>query len=294
MTIDSDHVQLPDGRRLDVRVSGPEDGLPFVFHHGTPGAGTPLRSLERAAHARGLRVMMASRPGYGRSSRHEGRQVVDVVADTEAVLGALGASRCVVGGWSGGGPHALACAARLPGAAAVLVIAGVAPFDAEGLDWLAGMGQDNLEEFGAAIKGPEPLRNLLQSLRVVLKDVSPSQIVASLENLLPEVDRAVITDEFGEDLAASFREAMRSGVDGWLDDDLAFVTPWGFGLEEISVPVALWQGSLDLMVPYAHGAWQAQRVPGASAHLVEGEGHLSIGVGAVDPMLDELVALAGD
>jgi pimeloyl-ACP methyl ester carboxylesterase len=293
MAIDSDQVQLPDGRRMDVRVSGPEDGLPLVFHHGTPGAGTPLRALERAAHARGLRVVTASRPGYGGSSRNEGRQVVDVVADTEAVLGALGASRCVVGGWSGGGPHALACAARLPGAAAVLVIAGVAPFDAEGLDWLAGMGQDNLDEFGAAIKGSEALRSLLQSLRDVLKDVSPSQIVASLENLLPEVDRAVITDEFGEDLAASFREAMRPGVDGWLDDDRAFVSPWGFDLGEISVPVALWQGSLDLMVPYAHGVWQAQRVPGVSAHLVEGEGHLSIGVGAVDPMLDELVALAG-
>lgn len=293
MAINSDQVQLPDGRRLDVRVSGPEDGLPFVFHHGTPGAGTPLRALERAAHARGLRVVMASRPGYGHSSRNEGRRIVDVVADTEAVLGALGASRCVVGGWSGGGPHALACAARLPGAAAVLVIAGVAPFDAEGLDWLAGMGQDNLDEFAAAVKGPEPLRSLLQSLRDVLKDVSPSQIVASLESLLPDVDRAVITDEFGEDLAASFREAMRTGVDGWLDDDRAFVTPWGFDLEEISVPVALWQGSLDLMVPYAHGAWQAQRVAGVSAHLVEGEGHLSIGVGAVDPMLDELVALAG-
>lgn len=293
MAIESDHVQLPDGRRLDVRVSGPDDGLPFVFHHGTPGAGTPLRALERAAHARGLRVVMTSRPGYGDSSRHEGRRIANVAADVEAVLGALAATRCVVGGWSGGGPHALACGARLPGVAAVLVIAGVAPYDADGLEWPDGMGQDNLDEFGAAVEGPEPLRALLEAQHDHLKNVRVDQLVASLESLLPEVDRAVLTDEFGEDMAASFREAMRTGVDGWLDDDLAFVSPWGFDLAEIDVPTALWQGSLDLMVPFAHGTWLADRVPGASAHLIEGEGHLSVGVGALDAMLDELVVLAG-
>lgn len=293
MAIESDHVQLPDGRRLDVRVSGPDDGLPFVFHHGTPGAGTPLRALERAAHARGLRVVMTSRPGYGDSSRHEGRRIANVAADVEAVLGALAATRCVVGGWSGGGPHALACGARLPGVAAVLVIAGVAPFDADGLEWPDGMGQDNLDEFGAAVEGPEPLRALLEAQHDHLKNVRVDQLVASLESLLPEVDRAVLTDEFGEDMAASFREAMRTGVDGWLDDDLAFVSPWGFDLAEIDVPTALWQGSLDLMVPFAHGTWLADRVPGTSAHLIEGEGHLSVGVGALDAMLDELVVLAG-
>lgn len=293
MPIDFDHVQLPDGRRLDVRVSGPSDGAVLVFHHGTPGAGTPLHALERAAHDHGLRVVMPSRPGYGRSSRHEGRRIVDVVADTQAVLEALGTARCMVGGWSGGGPHALACGARLPGVDAVLVIAGVAPFDADGLDWMAGMGQGNLEEFGAAVDGPSALRAMLEPLRDHLKDVGVEQIVASLETLLPEVDRAVITDEFGEDMAASFHEGLRTGVDGWLDDDRAFVTPWGFALEEIAVPTAVWQGSLDLMVPFAHGTWLADHVPTARPHLVEGEGHLSVGVGAVGAIVDDLVASAG-
>lgn len=292
MPIDADHVQLPDGRRLDVRVSGPSHGLPLVFHHGTPGAATPMRVLETAAHARDLRVVTVSRPGYGGSSRHPGRRVVDVVSDTEAVLGALGASRCVVAGWSGGGPHALACAARLGGVAAALVIAGVAPYDADGLDWPAGMGQENLDEFHAAVEGPETLRPLLEAQRPHLKDVRVDQIVSSLETLLPEVDRAVITDEFGEDLATGFHEAVGVGVDGWLDDDLAFVSPWGFELSAIEVPTALWQGSLDLMVPYAHGQWLAGRVPGVSAHLLEGQGHLSIWLGAMETMLDELVVLA--
>jgi pimeloyl-ACP methyl ester carboxylesterase len=88
-----DHVRLPDGRHLDMRVSGPSGGLPLVFHHGTPGAATPVRALERAAHARGLRLVTTSRPGYGNSSRQPGRAVVDVAADTAAVLGAIGAGR---------------------------------------------------------------------------------------------------------------------------------------------------------------------------------------------------------
>jgi pimeloyl-ACP methyl ester carboxylesterase len=284
-------VALGDGRAIDVRVSGPVDGLPFVFHHGTPGAGTPLRALERAAHDRGLRVVAITRPGYGSSARRAGRRVIDVVDDVDAVLSHLGADRCVVGGWSGGGPHALACAARLPAAAAALVISGVAPYNATGLEWLAGMGEDNVAEFGAAIAGEERLRAFLEQIRPHLTDVTPAGIVGSLSSLLPDVDRAVLTDEFGEDMAGSFHEALRSGVDGWFDDDLAFVTPWGFDLDEVKVPTSLWQGTADLMVPFAHGQWLAAHVPGAIVHFEEDEGHLSVGLGALDRMFDELANL---
>jgi pimeloyl-ACP methyl ester carboxylesterase len=285
----SDHVWLPDGRRLDVRVSGPTGGLPLVFHHGTPGAATPVRALERAAHARGLRLVTTSRPGYGDSSRQPGRAVVDVAADTAAVLAAIGAERCLIAGWSGGGPHALACGARLGAAAAVLVIAGVAPYGAQGLDWMAGMGEENIVEFSAAIQGEDELRSYLLQQREQLKDITAADVAAGLETLLPDVDKAVLTGEFAEDMAASFREAVRTGVGGWLDDDLAFARPWGFGLEQISVPAMIWQGSADLMVPFSHGQWLASQLPGASAHLEQGEGHLSVGLGALDRMLDELV-----
>jgi len=287
------HIQVPDGRWLDLRVSGPADGVPLIFHHGTPGGSTPSRAMERAVHARGLRLVTASRPGYGDSSPQPGRRVVDVVADMSAVLDEIGASRCLVAGWSGGGPHALACAARLPAAAGVLVIAGVAPYAAEGLDWISGMGEDNVNEFAATLKGEDELRPYLQRERDELKGVTPEGIVAALESLLPDVDRAVLTGEFGEDMVASFREALQSGVEGWLEDDLAFAQPWGFDLAEISAPVAIWQGSVDLMVPFAHGQWLASHVPGAIVHLEDGEGHLSIGIGALERMLDELVAMAG-
>jgi pimeloyl-ACP methyl ester carboxylesterase len=289
----SEHVQLPDGRRLDVRVSGPADGLPLVFHHGTPGAATPIRALERAAHARGLRLVTTSRPGYGDSTRLPGRSVVDVVADTDAVLAALGASRCLTMGWSGGGPHTLACGARLASAAAVLVVAGVAPYGAEGLDWLAGMGEDNVVEFSAAVHGEGELRPHLHPLGDLLRNVAAADIVASLQSLLPDVDRAVLTGEVGDDMAAGFHEGLRTGVDGWVDDDLAFTKPWGFSLTEIAAPTMIWQGSADLMVPFAHGEWLASRLPAATAHLEPGEGHLSVGIGQLDAMLDELVKAAG-
>lgn len=160
-----DQVELADGRRLDVRVVGPNDGAVLVFHHGTPGSAARDRLIEEPAVERGLRVVTWSRPGYGDSTRRLGRRVVDVVADTDAVLQAFGVQSCVVGGGSGGGPHALACAARLEAAKAVLVVAGVAPFDADGLDFLAGMGQDNVVEFGHAVAGEESLRPFLDAER---------------------------------------------------------------------------------------------------------------------------------
>ena len=288
-----EQVLLPDGRLLDMRVTGPAGGLPLVFHHGTPGAATPVHALERAVHGRGLRLVTTSRPGYGRSTRQPGRSVVDVVADTDAVLAALRAGRCLTMGWSGGGPHSLACGARLSRAAAALVVAGIAPYDAHDLDWMAGMGEQNIVEFSAAARGEEALRPYLLQEGEQLRNIQAADIVGSLTTLLPDVDRAVLTGEFGEDTAAGFREGLRTGIDGWLDDDLAFTRPWGFSLAEISVPTLIWQGSADLMVPFAHGQWVGSRLPVATVHLEEGEGHLSVGLGKLDAMLDELVKAAG-
>lgn len=283
-------VDLPDGRRLDVEVSGPPAGVPLVFAHGTPGSVTPLRAMQRAVHDRGLRLVTFSRAGYGSSDRHADRRVVDVAADIELALEFIGADRCLVAGWSGGGPHALAAGARLPGRVlGVLVISGVAPYGASGLDWLAGMGEQNVVEFGLALDGEHALRPYLEAEAEELKDADAAGLIAAMQSLLPEVDRAALTDEFGADLAANLREGVRTGVDGWLDDDLAFAAPWGFELAEIAVPTFVWQGSADLMVPFAHGEWLAANIPGATAHLEHGEGHLSIGVGALDRMLDELV-----
>ena len=125
------------------------------------------------------------------------------------------------------------------------------------LDFLAGMGEDNITEFGAALEGEGPLRGFLEPMLPMFQTIQADQIVDGMSSLLPEVDRAYCTGELGEEMAASFREAVRIGVDGWVDDDLAFVSPWGYDLDAIAVPVSVWQGSADLMVPFAHGQWLA-------------------------------------
>jgi len=288
----STSLSLADGRLLDVSVTGPDTGMPVVFHHGTPGSDVADRSLRRAVHERGLRLVTLSRPGYGTSSRRRARRVVDVVDDTRAVLDHVGADRCLVAGWSGGGPHALACGARLEAATGVLVIAGVAPARVAGLDWMAGMGEENVVEFTRALQGEAALGPYLESLHDDFANVTAAHVVEALSTVLPDVDRRVLTEEFGEDVASSFRRAVQCGVEGWLDDDLAFTSDWGFSVSEVSVPTVLWHGELDLMVPVAHGRWLATHVPGVRAHLVPDEGHLSLAVGRFPEMLDELLTLA--
>lgn len=284
-------IKAADGRDLDVEVTGPPDGAALLFHHGTPGAVTQMRGMQRSAHARGLRLVTWSRPGYGRSTRLSGRRVADVVDDVTAILDHLRADRCLVAGWSGGGPHALATAALLGDrVTGVLSIAGIVPDGLPDLDLLAGMGEQNVEEFGQARSGADALRPYLEAEAATLSHADAAGLVEGMSSLLPEVDRRLLTAEVGEDLVASFAEGLRHGVDGWLDDDLAFTASWGFDLSQIAVPAFVWQGSADLMVPFAHGQWLARHVPGAVSHLEEGEGHLSIGIGSVDRMLDELAA----
>jgi len=209
-------IDLPDGRSLDLDVSGPQNGMPLVFHHGTPGSLRQDRAIQRAAHDRGLRLVTFSRPGYGASTRQPGRRVVDAVADVAAVLAHLGTPRCLVAGWSGGGPHALATGACLPEqVAGVLCIAGLVPYDAEGLNHVEGMGQENIDATGLALRGEEVIRHLHEAQAVGLRNTDAAGLIEEMAALLPDVDRAVLTADFGEDLAAAIAEGLRTGVDGW-------------------------------------------------------------------------------
>ncbi|HEY5985810.1 MAG TPA: alpha/beta fold hydrolase [Streptosporangiaceae bacterium] len=240
--------------------------------------------------------MMCARPGYGRSDPRPGRRVVDVVEDVAAVLDQLGDEHFVTAGWSGGGPHALACCAGLPGRClAAASIAGVAPYQAEGLDWLAGMGPENLAEFAAAASGPAELTRLLEIQARELATIDGQQVADGLGGLISDADRAVLTGGFADYLAGSFRSAVSTGIAGWRDDDLAFVADWGFSLADAGAgaPVAIWQGDQDRMVPLTHGEWLTARVPGARSHLLPGEGHLTLAVTVMGQILDELVSLAG-
>jgi len=288
------NLRLADGRTLEYLVAGPEDGTPLVFHHGTPFAAIVFDPLVEAAARHGLRTVVYSRPGYAGSSPQPGRTVASAAEDTAALLDELGAERFVTVGWSGGGPHALACAALLPGrCVAAATLAGVAPFHAEGLDWLDGMGAENVDEFAAATAGAEPLTAYLSEQAAAMAHVQGPQIAAALGDLISEVDRKALTDAFAEYAAEAFRRSVSEGVAGWRDDDLAFIADWGFDLARIQTPVAIWQGAEDRMVPFAHGRWLASHVGGATERLRPAEGHLSLVVDGFGEMVGELAARLG-
>jgi pimeloyl-ACP methyl ester carboxylesterase len=291
----TDRLQIDGSRgRLDVELGGPEDGQAVVFHTGTPSAGTLFAPMIDAGAERGLRHVVYSRPGYGTSERVAGRSVADCATDVTAIADALGIERFFTVGWSGGGPHALACAALLPERViAAATIAGVAPRSAEGLDWLAGMGQDNLDEFAAAEAGEEELLAFLEPARAELASATGPEIHAALGDLVSDVDVSVLTGAYADYLAAAMRAGLEHGVYGWFDDDMACLRDWRFELADIARPVAIWQGAQDRMVPFAHGKWLAAQVPGARAQLLPDHGHLSLAIADYGRLLDDLLATAG-
>jgi pimeloyl-ACP methyl ester carboxylesterase len=190
----------PDGGVIEFLAAGPADGLPLVLHEGTPCGLVLYPPTVRAAAIRGLRVVLAARPGYEGSTPRPGRTVVDVAQDTAAVLDDLGAATFVTLGWSGGGPHALACAAALPGRClAAGSIAGVAPFTADGLDWLGGMAPENIAEFGAARRGEAALTEFLDREAAMMGAITGESVASSLGALVIEAEKAVLTGEFAFD-----------------------------------------------------------------------------------------------
>jgi pimeloyl-ACP methyl ester carboxylesterase len=282
-------LQLADGRRLDGYLDD-GDGTPVIYHHGTPSCGIAPHGWADAFTERGLRYVAWSRPGYGDSTRNEGRSIASVADDVRQVLDQLEIDRAYTVGWSGGGPHAMATAAlvgdRIEGAA---TIAGVAPYPAEGIDWFEGMGPENVEEFGASLEGPEALIAFKERVFPMFSKVTADEIAEAFGGLIDHVDRGSLTGPFAENMAEITREALRNGYWGWFDDDMAFARDWGFDIGSISVPMHIWQGAHDKMVPYAHGQWLADRAGNACVHLDPEEGHLTLAVDAIGRILDELV-----
>ena len=294
MTATPTTVITPDGRSLDVYLAGPPDGDVVLFHSGTPSVPLPYQPSIDLMAERGLRYVAFSRAGYGSSTRRPGRSVADVVDDARVVLDHVGAERALTIGWSGGGPHALAFAALLPDRIrAVATLASVAPYPADGLDYLAGTGAENIEEFNAALEGPEALIAFKERNWPIFREVTAEQIAEAFGDLVDDVDRGSLTGEFADYVAASFREALRESYWGWFDDDMAMIRPWGFELASIGVPVHVWQGRHDRMVPFAHGEWLAAHIPTAIPHLFDEHGHLTIAIDSMGSILDELVASGG-
>jgi len=287
------HVPGPDGRTIEILVGGDPGGFGLLFHGGSPSAVAAYQPFDDTARALGLRLVTISRPGYGGSTpRPAPARYADDVTESVAVLDHLGIGEFITAGWSGGGPRALACAGLLPQRCrAAASIAGIAPYHAEGLDWFAGMADENHEEYHAAELGPEVYGPYVEGMLPILH-ATPEQIAEAMGGLVTPVDKAMVTADLADWMSRTFNRAAAQGTIGVRDDGIAAVTPWGFDLADIRVPVAIWQGRQDAMVPYAHGEWLASHVPGAEAHLFDDEGHLTL-VTKLGAILTDLKRLAG-
>lgn len=269
-----DHVRTADGRRLRVECSGDPGGRPVFLLHGTPGSRVGPRPRPMYLYQRGVLLISYDRPGYGGSDRLPGRRVVDVTQDVTAVADALGLDRFAVVGRSGGAPHALACAARLPyrvTRAAALVT--LAPRDAEGLDWFAGMAPSNIDEFSTAVADPEEFTARLIPRSASIRS-DPARLLEQLRTEMTEDDRKIVSDGGVRSmLLRNYMEALRSSPYGWIDDSFALTSPWGFDPACIQVPVLLWHGARDAFSPVAHSSWLAERIPHATSVIEPASAH---------------------
>lgn len=286
-----DAISVPVGgaRSLEVVLAGPPDGAPLFSHHGTPGAAEIFDPMVEVGAERNLRHIIYSRPGYGDSGRQPGRTVASCIEDVVAVADALGYERFYSVGSSGGGPHSIACATLLPERViAAAAIASPAPVDAEGLDWTAGMGQENITELGKARGDDDAFRTYLEDEARSMLASSSEEVVAVLGDVVAEVDKRALSGALGEHLVRELAHSLAGGVWGWFDDDRTILGDWGFELGSDHAPLSVWHGGQDRFVPPAHGEWLARRL-GAEAHLRPEHGHLSLTLSSYGEILDALL-----
>jgi pimeloyl-ACP methyl ester carboxylesterase len=270
-------ARTPDGRILAIEEAGDPNGRPVLVHMGTPNSRHLYQPNAIDAAVRGLRLICYDRPGYGGSTPQPGRSVADCAADVRAICAELRIDRLGMWGISGGGPHVLACAALLPDlVSAAASLASLAPMDAQGLDFFAGMGELNAEDIRLFLRDPQAARAKLDSDREDILATSAADLAGALQTLLTPADAAVLKNAVADYLVYCNHEGLAPGGQGWWDDGVAHCSPWGFELSAISVPVLLMHGRQDKFVPFGHGQWLAEHVPRVQARLLDQDGHLTL------------------
>jgi pimeloyl-ACP methyl ester carboxylesterase len=274
--IEHDVTPAP-GRTLRVREYGDPSGIPVMTLHGNPGAGIPGGDDIARAYSRGIRLIAYDRPGYGSSTRVEGRNVADCARDIRAIAGALEIRAIAVWGLSGGGPHAAACAALLDDLVpAVAMLASPAPYNAQNLDYFAGMSENTIATVKQMLEDPPAAHAALEGGRRAIIAGGIDEMLSAMRSTLPGGDAALLAGETGAAIRARWLTGLASSADGWWDDMLATVSNWGFDVSQIRTEVLILHGREDPIVPVAHGEWLADAIPGAKARLLAGEGHFSL------------------
>lgn len=286
-------IRTQDGRRLTAEEYGDPDGTPVVLLHDTPGCRFPAVPPDIVKAHPHIRFISYDRPGYGDSDRLPGRRVADAARDVAELAGALGLDRFSVLGHSGGGPHALACAALLPSRVRrAAVLSSPAPPDARDLSWFDGMAHSSVEEFTLALTDPLAFAERLAARAADIRR-DPAQLLVSLRDGLSDSDRRIVADPAtAEPLLRGYREALRESSYGWLDDDLALLSDWGFDPAAVVRPVLLWHGAEDTLAPVGHFKWLADRIPRVRPVLQPDAGHFGA-LQALPAVLDWLCAGQG-
>jgi pimeloyl-ACP methyl ester carboxylesterase len=247
-------IRAADGRALELVLAGPSDGVPLIFFHGTPGAAGPFDQLVDIGAERNVRHVAYSRPGYSGSDRLSGRSVADCAADVVAIADALGYDRFYCSGGSGGGPHAIACAAMIPDRViAVAATSTPAPIDAEGLDWTAGMGEENIGEYAAALAGGRELQDYLEREAEAVNGASAGEVLRIWQGLFCAADRRALSGAFAEHTARQTARSLAAGIWGWFDDAVALVSDWGFALDRVAATSGMEPRTSSSLSPTASG-----------------------------------------
>lgn len=286
----SENFVLSDGRALEIFTNSAPVSKAIVFHHGTPSHATLWNSWLEYLESKKIFAISYSRAGYGQSSRALGRSVVDVAGDINQVLEHFGVNSFVAIGASGGGPHALADSENGK-CRGIITLAGAGAYGQTDLEFLAGMGEENHQEFGAAVTGIEALTSWMEANAGGHARVTGKAIIEAFGGLISQPDKDLLTAEYAEKFATQMRLALSTGYFGWFDDDLAFVRDWGFDLSKISQPVSIWQGDQDLMVPVAHSSWLHSKIPDSELVIQSGEGHLSLNEHCKDQIIETALSM---
>ncbi|NQD93371.1 alpha/beta hydrolase [Pseudomonas sp. CrR25] len=289
MTPTSEHpqlLQLADGRQLAYQCYGDPNGRPLYYFHGFPGSRLQAALHREQARAAGVCLVAADRPGFGHSSPSKARTLSDWPEDIRQLADRLGHKRFGVLGVSCGGPYALACASRLSERLDYVgLMAGMGPMD------LPALRREQLPVLRLMFALARRHRLLASPLLLVdglLFRRRPALAVKTLANLLAEPDRLLLETnrELSEGFAAFLAEAYRQGIGGSLTEAGLIAAPRGFALEDIDLPVHLYQSGLDRHVPPAMGRHMRDTLKHGHWYFYPQEGHLSVVVNQFPHVLE--------